>query len=385
LTEGSCSVGHGEGDGAISPRTLQKARSGAGKARVPESPLIDLVQAKELFVLNGEADPVCPAGTTLAGPCLVWCHCNVEAAGARTKKRINQSALFALREALAVIYWFKPDLEAFVGATVPAHEILARLNFSDTKRVVAAELVNLLAADQDKYMQVLLELMGEVAAFDDFSHLARLEDGRMKVDQAQRAVANLRKQYEGHAIIRAEREAAEERRRARRESGDRVRADREKLSEFQQRAMALLSEDRQKRGYELEILLRDLFDLFDLDPKASFKIVGEQIDGAFTFEGIDYLLEARWQEEQVDPAALDVFDGKIRRKLENTLGLFVAVNGFSDTAIGNHSRSRPTMILMDGSDLWAVLEARVALTEMLRRKRRHAAQTGEILFRISGV
>jgi hypothetical protein len=268
---------------------------------------------------------------------------------------------------------------------VPAHEILARLNFSDTKRVVAAELVNLLAADQDKYMQVLLELMGEVAAFDDFSHLARLEDGRMKVDQAQRAVANLRKQYEGHAIIRAEREAAEERRRARRESGDRVRADREKLSEFQQRAMALLSEDRQKRGYELEILLRDLFDLFDLDPKASFKIVGEQIDGAFTFEGIDYLLEARWQEEQVDPAALDVFDGKIRRKLENTLGLFVAVNGFSDTAIGNHSRSRPTMILMDGSDLWAVLEARVALTEMLRRKRRHAAQTGEILFRISGV
>lgn len=125
------------------------------------------------------------------------------------------------------------------------------------------------------------------------------------------------------------------------------------------------------------------FELFDLDPKASFKITGEQIDGAFTFEGIDYLLEARWQRDQVDPAALDVFDGKIRRKLENTLGLFVAINGFSDTAVGNHSRTRPTMILMDGADLWAVLEGRLPLPDVLRRKRRHAAQTGEILLHVS--
>ena len=306
------------------------------------------------------------------------------AAGDRSAKRINQSALFALREALAVIYWFRPDLEGFLRATVLAPEILTRLNFNDTKRVVASELVNLLAADQDRYMQVLLDLMSEVAAFANFDHLARLEDGTLKVDQAQRAVANLREQYEGHAAIRAEREAAEERRRKLRDAGDRVRADREKLEELRARAMSLLSEHRQRRGYELEKLLRELFELFDLDPKASFKIVGEQIDGAFTFDGIDYLLEARWQEEQIDPAALTVFDGKIRRKLENTLGLFVAVNGFSATAIGIHSGSRPTMILMDGSDLWAVLEARVPLTEMLRRKRRHASQTGEILFRIDG-
>jgi hypothetical protein len=205
----------------------------------------------------------------------------------------------------------------------------------------------------------------------------------MKVNQARQAVTNLRKQYEGHATIRAEREASEERRRQMREVGERVRADREKLDELRDRGMALLTADVQKRGYELEKLLRDLFDLFDLDPKASFKIVGEQIDGAFTFDGIDYLLEARWQAGQVDPDALDRFDGKIRRKLENTLGLFVAINGFSETAIGTHSGTRPTMILMDGADLWTVLEARITLTEMLRRKRRYAAQTGQILLHVS--
>jgi hypothetical protein len=313
------------------------------------------------------------------------CHYGVEAADARLSgKRINQSALWALREALASIYWYKPDFESFVRATVPCPEILVRLNFAEPKRGVAGEIVEYLGADQGKYLSVLLDLMGEITAFEDFNHLARLEDGPAKVAQARAAVDNLRKQYEGHAAIRAEREAAAERRQQMREAGNRVRADDEKLEALRAQATALLSADAQGRGYELEKLLRDLFELFDLDPKASFKITGEQIDGAFTFEGIDYLLEARWQQEQVDPAALDVFDGKIRRKLENTLGLFVAINGFSDAAVGNHSRARPTMILMDGADLWAVLEGRIPLPDMLRRKRRHAAQTGEILLRVSG-
>lgn len=37
-------------------------------------------------------------------------------------------------------------------------------------------------------------------------------------------------------------------------------------------------------GVALEPFLRELFDTFDLDPKASFKISGEQIDGGFTLD-----------------------------------------------------------------------------------------------------
>jgi hypothetical protein len=40
------------------------------------------------------------------------------------------------------------------------------------------------------------------------------------------------------------------------------------------------------------------------------------------------------------------------------------------------------MILMDGSDLMAVLEARIDLIQLLLRKRRHASQTGNIYLRI---
>ena len=55
------------------------------------------------------------------------------------------------------------------------------------------------------------------------------------------------------------------------------------------------TKDFQARGYALEKLLNDLFLLYDLAPKSSFKITGEQIDGAFTFNNDEYLLEAKWR------------------------------------------------------------------------------------------
>ena len=37
---------------------------------------------------------------------------------------------------------------------------------------------------------------------------------------------------------------------------------------------------------------------------------------------------------------------------------------------------------MDGEDLYAVLEGRIDLPEVLHRKRRHASQTGDIYIRV---
>lgn len=76
------------------------------------------------------------------------------------------------------------------------------------------------------------------------------------------------------------------------------------------------------------------------------------------------------------------FDGKIRSKLTTTLGLFVAINDFTDGAIETHSRVGAAMILMGGEDLYAILEGRYALPEVLHRKRRHASQTGDIYIRV---
>ena len=43
------------------------------------------------------------------------------------------------------------------------------------------------------------------------------------------------------------------------------------------------------------------------------------------------------------------------------------------------------MLLMDGSDLMAVLEGRIDLVQLLLRKRREASQSGNIYLRIDEV
>jgi hypothetical protein len=79
-------------------------------------------------------------------------------------------------------------------------------------------------------------------------------------------------------------------------------------------------------------------------------------------------------------SALASSEAKVQRKLDNTLGLFLAMNGFSTEGVALFNQKRSVMILMTGRDLAAVLEQRIDFLSLLQRKRRHAAQTGAILF-----
>lgn len=298
-------------------------------------------------------------------------------------KVIASAACVALKDALASVYWYKSDLRSFLTTTISNPALLAALNWGDYKRNIVTQLVDYMAKRQDQYQGELIRLMAEVSRVDDFSHLARLEGGKEKADTARKAVAGLRKHTAGHDNLAEDQRNVEERRRQAHASLLRKSAVRNGFNKLNGEYLGLLSEPNpQQRGYRLEKLLRALFELCDLDPRASFKIVGEQIDGAFTFEGTDYLFEAKWQQELVSAADLDVLAGKLSRKLDNTLGLFLSVNGFSEDGVKAHSSGRRLMILMDGSDLMAVLEGRIDLVQLLLRKRREGSQTGNIYLKI---
>ena len=302
------------------------------------------------------------------------------------KKQITPVAIQALKDALTLAYWYKRDLRSFLYQCLPCLAVLSSLNWSDYKRNIVATLVDHLARREDVYQHELIRLMSEVCRITDFSHLRRLEDGANKAKDAKAAVGVLRAQLTGHQSIQEEAEAAEKRRNEAHARMMRVNAVREKLEKIKEKYIQLVaSDDPQRRGFLLEKILRACFELFDLDPKASFRITGEQIDGAFSFEGTDYLLEAKWQQEPVPAKELDSLAGKLNRKLENTLGLFLSIGGFSEGAVSTISSGRRLVILMDGSDLMAVFEGRIDLIELLLRKRRHAAQTGGIYLRIQEV
>ena len=205
----------------------------------------------------------------------------------------------------------------------------------------------------------------------------------VEVKPVEAAVDALHVQLKGHSDIEKEQQESEKRRKRAHERLMQVNAIQDELNVLKVEFFELVSSDNpQQRGFSLEKVLKGLFGLFDLDPKSSFRITGEQIDGAFSFEGTDYLLEAKWQQEPVAAKDLDGMAGKLSRKLDNTLGLFLSIEGYSEDAVKTHSSGRRLILLMDGSDLMAVLEGRIDLAQLLFRKRRKASETGNIYLRI---
>jgi hypothetical protein len=294
-------------------------------------------------------------------------------------KRLAPAAIVALKEALCAVYWYKADLRSFLQQCLSNPIILARLNWDSYKRQIVSDLVDHLVANQESHLGDLTRLCSEVCGISSFEHLLQLEGGAQKSERAKAAVSQLRALLTPHQEAKKQADEIVERQKR---ASEKLRANvavRHKLEDIKSRYMALVvSQNVQARGYELERIMYDLFELFDLDPKASFRNTGEQIDGAFSLDGTDYLFEAKWQQQLVNASDLDAFAGKVRRKFENTLGAFLSINGFSQDGVSLHSASGAVMLLMDGADLMAILEERIDFTSLLLRKKRHAAQTGNI-------
>ena len=282
-------------------------------------------------------------------------------------KKIAASAINALKEALSSVYWYKSDLRSFLLATISNVNLLSHINWEDYKINICGNLINYMQLHEETYQKDLLRLITEVVKIQDYSHLLKLDGGEKKAQQAKNAIKALK---DLSNTFLQQQESYEKIESIRRQKYEELLKNQEflnKLNEIKQVYFSLISSDDPiNRGFKLEKVVKDLFVLFDLDPKASFRIVGEQIDGAFTFEKTDYLFEAKWTKELISIEDLDAFSGKLSRKLENTLGLFLSTNGFSEDGIKAHTTGRKLMILMDGSDLMAVLEGRIDLVELLK-------------------
>jgi hypothetical protein len=296
---------------------------------------------------------------------------------ASTGKRISPNAYQALRETLAVIFWYKRPFESYLRDALADHpELVAGLNFGDLKRRVADALVSRLRQNEDRYQQVTLNLMVEIASMERFPDLEKLEDQQIRVGEAQAAVAELRRWTKQYAGVLAEEERHAAGLAAAKQQAEASRKFSDDVDELRDEFMALFAmSDAQARGRALEPFLNKLFALFDMEPRLAYSLEHEQIDGSLSFDTDDYVLEARWWKGTVERKDADVFAAKVRRKGKNALGMFVSVNGFSEGALESYSESTP-FIAMDGQDLMCVLEQRIRLDDLLRRKKRYANETG---------
>ena len=296
-------------------------------------------------------------------------------------QRIAPGAYQALREALAKAFWYKRNFETYLRLALRDHpELLIGLNFGDLKRWVAHELVDRLAEREDEYQQVTLQLITEIASMESFSDLESLDDAETRVADARKAVAELRRWTERYSHAITERERVEAELAAVTQQAEAARRFSDEVEALRQHFMELFSMmDPHQRGYTFQSFLDKLFVLFDLEPRLSYRLEYEEIDGSFSFDTDDFILEARWRKQAASPTDADRFDRKVARKGKNALGLFVSVNGFTEGVLDTYRHST-SFFAMDGADLMCVLDQRVRLDDLLRRKKRHANETGSCFF-----
>jgi len=136
----------------------------------------------------------------------------------------------------------------------------------------------------------------------------------------------------------------------------------------------------QKKGFEFERFLNELFDVFKLNPLGPFRLQGEQIDGSIDFENHTYLIEAKYQSKPVGQQDLLAFRAKVEGKATWSRGIFISVSSFTEDGLSAFSRGRPTnLIAISGQDLFFVLDGQMPLDEVIRLKARRAAETGEVM------
>ena len=150
------------------------------------------------------------------------------------------------------------------------------------------------------------------------------------------------------------------------------------LKRLQEQMMQLHSLPPQERGFAFERFLKEVFELYRLAPRSSFRLVGEQVDGSFQLGHDVYLVEAKWQGTQTGQTDLLAFSGKVEGKAQWSRGVFISYSGFTADGLEAFSRGKPTRIIcMDGFDLHSVLTHHLSLPEVIASKVRRAGETNQ--------
>jgi len=301
--------------------------------------------------------------------------------------KIAPAAYNALGEALAIIFWNIKPFEGFIKASLRGYpEIIGQLSFTgSTKRETSSLLIEILSNDEEKYRSLTLELMVSIADMDSFPNLNLQEDSKGLILKARISVNELKKWVAKSDELIREDASKIELRKSYTANARTQRLFALSHQELKSTFMKLYSHDNpQQRGRDLETLLNTLFQLYDLLPRKAFRMLGEQIDGSFSFDTDDYTLEAKWLASVASTADLTKFDGNIKRKGANALGLFFSLNGFSKEAVQVHNQ-HVSFIGMDGGDLLAVLEQKIRLDDLLAAKKRHVNETGNFFYPVSSI
>ncbi len=280
-------------------------------------------------------------------------------------------------EATLKSFWRKEALRKFLRNCHISESHLATWAAEESKRdFLDRTFSSLQRAEKGK--AVLGEMALALAEQSAFPDLRNWEDSDIKIAAAKQAVAELKsllKQQDEKVRNEREIESAKEKARAEKAA---IQRERMNLGKLQQRVADLHPQmGTSPGGYAFQDWFYDLLDFFEIENRRPYVTSGRQIDGSVTLDGTTYLVELKFTDNQAGAPDIDIFRSKIESKADNTMGLFVSMAGFSSVAISEASGKKTTMLLLDASHIYMSLTGVMTLTDLIRRVRRHASQTGE--------
>jgi len=103
--------------------------------------------------------------------------------------------------------------------------------------------------------------------------------------------------------------------------------------------------------------------------------------GGFQLAAETYLLEAKWTSPPVGAAELRSFNAKVEEKAAWSRGLFVSDSGFTPDGIAAFGRGK-RVVCMDGLDLYEILDKNLLFADVMSKKVRRAAESGNPFVRV---
>ena len=129
------------------------------------------------------------------------------------RKKINPSAIVALKNALTLIYWRKADLKTFLLGSIQKNTeyVIKDVDWSNKKIDIVAHVISRLQNREDLFQEDLISLIVSVCEMTDFTHLLIWDEGKKKEKQAKESVRILRESFIGYSKILMEKSEVENR------------------------------------------------------------------------------------------------------------------------------------------------------------------------------
>lgn len=282
-----------------------------------------------------------------------------------------------IKKGISNLYWFLGDLEkAWLRAGVDRNltSKLFATRQGDGKKLTKRQLMDLLYKNiRDSDFNKRLEISRNFVRFlvEHKNFVPQSENHR--IDIAETAALKLRE------IIEKQRQQAEYFQQVRKKANESKTVDYENEL-FRVRDLFIDAErlNGPQRGYAFEKVFIELMKISGIPVEESFKITGEQIDGAIKYGGHYYLIELKWTKSKAAHLEISSLYMKVEGKME-ARGIFISMNGYSSEIIQSLPKGKKlTTLLLDGMHLSNVIFGRYTFQELLEHALSQASLKGEI-------